>query len=125
MILLTPELRERLLANARERDVDHVPVVKFFNPVGEGVWLATELDEDGDTLFGLADLGEPELGSFSLSEMIAVRLPLGFGIERDILFEGLFPISVWAETAHRTGNIRNAERVLHAVHRAQREAPED
>ncbi len=47
---------------------DHVPVVKFFNPLGEGVWLATELDEDGDTLFGLADLGEPELGSFSLSE---------------------------------------------------------
>jgi hypothetical protein len=21
-------------------------VVKFFNPLGEGVWLATELDED-------------------------------------------------------------------------------
>jgi hypothetical protein len=83
MILLTPELREQL-ANGRDRDVDHVPVVKFFNPLGEGVWLATELDADGDTLFGLADLGEPELGSFSLAEMIAVRLPLGLGIERDI-----------------------------------------
>jgi hypothetical protein len=121
MILLTPELRERLLANGRECDVDHVPVVKFFNPLGEGVWLATELDEDGDTLFGLADLGEPELGSFSLAEMIAVRLPLGLGIERDTLFEGLFPISIWAEAAHRTGNIRAAERVLHAIHRARRE----
>ena len=60
MILLTPDLRQRLLANGRERDVDHVPVVKFFNPVGTGTWLATELDADGDTLFGLADLGEPE-----------------------------------------------------------------
>lgn len=90
-------------------------------PLGEGVWLATELDEDGDTLFGLADLGEPEFGSFSLAEMTAVRLPLGLGIERDILFEGLFPISVWAETAHRTGSIRDAERVLHAIRRAGRE----
>ncbi|WP_334147134.1 DUF2958 domain-containing protein [Hyphomicrobium sp.] len=120
MILLTRELRERLLANGRERDADHIPVVKFFNPLGEGVWLATELDEDGDTLFGLADLGEPELGSFSLAEMTAVRLPFGLGIERDILFEGLYPVSVWADAAHRTGSIREAERVLHALHRAKR-----
>jgi len=53
MILLTDDLRERLLANGRDRGADHVPVVKFFNPLGEGVWLATELDADGDTLFGL------------------------------------------------------------------------
>lgn len=123
MILLSDELREQLLANGRAHDVDHVPVVKFFNPLGEGVWLATELDGDGDTLFGLADLGEPELGSFTLAEMIAVRLPFGLGIERDVLFEGLFPISVWAEAAHRTGSIREAERLLHAVHQAKREAP--
>ena len=84
MILMTDELREQLLANGRKRDADHIPVVKFFNPLGEGVWLATELDEDGDTLFGLADLGEPELGSFSLAEVTAVRLPMGLGIERDI-----------------------------------------
>jgi len=121
MILLTPELRTQLLANGRQRDVDHMPVVKFFNPLGEGVWLATELDEDGDTLFGLADLGEPELGSFSLAEMTGVRLPLGLGIERDILFEGLLPISVWAEAARRTGSIREAERVLYAADRAPRD----
>ncbi|MEP7457599.1 DUF2958 domain-containing protein [Phyllobacterium sp. SB3] len=119
MILLTDELREQLLANGRDRDADHIPVVKFFNPLGAGVWLATELDEDGDTLFGLADLGEPELGSFSLAEVIAVRLPLGLGIERDILFEGLYPISAWAEAARQTGGIREAERVLHAVYRAR------
>lgn len=53
MILLTPELRERLLANGRQSGADHVPVVKFFNPIGVGTWLATELDEDGDTLYGL------------------------------------------------------------------------
>lgn len=122
MILLTDELREQLLANGRRRGTDHVPVVKFFNPLGEGVWLATELDEDGDTLFGLADLGEPELGSFSLAEMESVRLPFGMGIERDILFEGLMPVSAWAEAARETGSIRVAERVLHRVARSRRDA---
>ncbi|HBO2075806.1 TPA: DUF2958 domain-containing protein [Pseudomonas aeruginosa] len=113
MILLTDELRKQLLANGRRRDADHAPVVKLFNPLGEGVWLATELDEDGDTLFGLADLGHPELGSFSLQEMSSLRLPFGMGIERDILFTGDFPISVWAETARQAGSIRVAERILY------------
>jgi len=97
MILLPQDLRERLLANGRRRGLDHVPVVKFFNPLGVGTWLASELDEDGDTLFGLADLGEPEFGAFSLAEMEAVELPFGLGIERDILFEGAFPLSVKAK----------------------------
>ena len=116
MILLTDELRAQLLANGCQRDVDHVPVVKFFNPFGAGVWLATELDEDGDIMFGLADIGHPELGSFSLEELSSLRLPFGMGIERDILFTGDFPISVWAEAARETGSIRAAERILyHAV----------
>ena len=113
MILLTDDLRERLLANGLERGDDHVPVVKFFNPLGEGVWLATELDADGDTLFGLADLGSPELGSFSLEELTSIVLPFGMGIERDILFTGDFPISVCAEAARQAGSIRAAERILY------------
>ena len=119
MILLTDELRAQLLANGRIRDADPVPVVKFFNPLGEGVWLTTELGTDGDTLFGLADLGEPELGYFSLEEMIAVRLPFGLGIERDILFTGEFPISVWAEAAREAGSIRRAERIIRAAGRSR------
>ncbi len=113
MILLTADLRERLLANGLERGADHVPVVKFFNPLGEGVWLATELDADGDTLFGLADLGYPELGSFSLEELASILLPFGMGIERDILFTGDFPISVWAAAAREAGSIRAAEHILY------------
>ena len=113
MILLTDDLRERLLANGRDRGADHVPVIKFFNPLGEGVWLATELDADGDTLFGLADLGYPELGSFSLEELISIVLPFGMGIERDILFTGDFPMSVWADAARQAGSIRAAERILY------------
>jgi hypothetical protein len=113
MILLTDDLRERLLANGRDRGADHVPVVKFYNPLGQGNWLATELDADGDTLFGLADLGFPELGSFSLEELASIVLPFGMGIERDILFTGDFPISVWAEAAREAGSIRAAERILY------------
>ncbi|MBG6204666.1 hypothetical protein IWQ48_005835 [Labrenzia sp. EL_13] len=118
MNLLTPELREHLLANGRERDVDHLPVVRFFNPFGAGVWLATELDSDGDTLFGLAGLGYPELGSFSLEELASILLPFGMGIERDILFQTDTPVSVWAEAARRAGSIRGVERILCAGRRS-------
>ncbi|MBZ6379418.1 single-stranded DNA endonuclease [Pacificimonas flava] len=118
MILLTSTQCEQLLANGRQRDVDHIPVVKFFNPLGSGVWLATELDSDGDILFGLADLGFPELGSWSLGEMQAFRLPFDMRIERDLHFTGDFPISVWADMARRAGGIREAERILYSGARA-------
>ncbi|MGX8009088.1 DUF2958 domain-containing protein [Mesorhizobium sp. ORM8.1] len=127
MILLTPELRERLLANGRDRDMDHVPAVRFFNPVGAGTWLATELDKDGDTLFGLADLGFgcPELGSFSLSELQSVRFAFSLGIERDLLFAGRFPISAYAEAARAAGSIPEGERVLRAAAGSQPKAEEE
>ena len=107
MILLTDDIRDRLLANGRQGDIDHVPVVKFFNPVGAATWLITEMEADGDTLFGLADLGFgcPELGSCIFAELTSVRLPFGLGLERDILFQAMFPISVYAETARRAGHI--------------------
>ncbi|WP_448659179.1 DUF2958 domain-containing protein [Sphingomonas sp. CJ99] len=123
MILLTPELRAVLRANAEARhaalraggaEPDPCPVVKLFNPLGAATWLATELAEDGDTLFGLADLGFgcPELGSFSLSELARLRLPYGLGIERDLGFETRHPLSAWARMARRTGAILFAERQL-------------
>lgn len=120
MILLTDELRERLLANGRDPGADHAPVVKFFNPLGEAVWLATELDADGDILFGLADIGDPEIGSFSLEELASFRLPFGMGIERDILFVTDMALSVWAEAAHRAGSIRAAERIVASIARSRR-----
>jgi hypothetical protein len=122
MRLLTPQLHAALRANAitrhaleaRGQRFDPVPLVKLFNPLGPATWLATELDADGDTLFGLADLGFgcPELGCFGLREIGAVRLPFGLSIERDIAFETDFPLSTWAQWARRAGAILRAETLL-------------
>src|SRR3546814_16902582 len=81
-------------------------------PVGSATWLATEMDEDG-ILFGLADLGFgcPELGSFALAELEAVRLPFGLGIERDLGFTPHHPLSVYAAAARDAGSILLGEQM--------------
>ena len=106
MLLLTQDQRARLIANGQSRG-DHVPVVKFFSPVGAATWLFSELEEDRDILFGLCDLGFgcPEMGSASLSEIAAVTLPLGLTIERDLCFEGRFPLTIYADAARVAGSI--------------------
>ena len=108
MELITPELREQLIANGKTPDSDPVPPLKLFNPAGSGTWLVTELDPDDPSVgFGLADLGFgcPELGSFSLDELRSFQGPFGLGIERDLWFAGRWPISVYAEAARRAGRI--------------------
>lgn len=116
MLLLTQDQRARLIANGQSRG-DHVPVVKFFNPVGAATWLFSELDEDGDTLFGLCDLGFgcPEMGSASLSEIAALSLPFGLSIERDLCFEGRFPLTIYADAARLGGSITEDEARLEAA----------
>tara|TARA_R110001606_G_scaffold268851_2_gene417564 strand:- start:871 stop:1248 length:378 start_codon:yes stop_codon:yes gene_type:complete len=120
MLLLTQLQRQRLLTNAQNRG-DHVPVVKFFNPVGAATWLLSELDGDGDTLFGLADLGFgcAELGSVSLSEIASLTLPFGLSIERDIHFEASFSLTVYADAARLIGRITEDEARLEAAALAQ------
>ena len=106
MLLLTQNQRARLIANGQSRG-DQAPVVKFFSPVGAATWLFSELDEDGDILFGLCDLGFgcPEMGSASLAEISAVTLPFGLTIERDLCFAGRFPLTVYADAARLCGGI--------------------
>ncbi len=129
MILLTPDLRFALRANDISRraaaqsgkpEPDPVPVVKLFNPLGAATWLATELGEDDDTLFGLADLGFgcPELGYFSLSEIASLRLPFGLRIERDIGFSTTVSLSVWADTARRVGSVIQAQSIIRRIESA-------
>ncbi len=71
---------------SQENVADPIVQVKFFNPCGAATWYATEFDGE-DIFFGWADLGwGGEFGNFSLSEMEAVRLPMGLKIERDMYF---------------------------------------
>ena len=120
MILIPQQLWQVLRTNAVLREMhlarawpapDPAPLVKLFNPCGAATWLATELDRDGDTLFGLADLGFgcPELGAFSLRELAGLRLPFGLAIERDLGFASDQPLSRWAERARALGSIIAAE----------------
>ena len=104
--LMTLSERDRLLANGRNPDRDHVPVVKVFDPCGAATWLFTELDAAG-TLFGLCDLGQgfPELGYADLEELQSVRGRLGLPLERDAHFSTDKPISVWADAARAASRI--------------------
>ena len=107
MKLLTDTQRAELTRNAAEPDADHRPVVKLFNPLGRHRWLFTELAEDGDSLFGLADLGLgfPELGYASLSEIAAFRVGFGLRVERDLHFRAKAPLSVYAAAAQAAWRI--------------------
>ena len=128
MQLLTESQRERLLANGADRDRDHAPVVRFFNPCGAGTWLFNELDPaDGDTLFGLCDhgFGTPEIGSQCLSEIAAVRLPFGLGIERDLHFKPAHALSVYTEAARAAGRIVEFGPELEAAANRRNRAPCD
>jgi len=121
-VLIPDDLRAELAANAAAHaedaiELDLVPRLKLFNPVGAGIWLITELDADGDRMFGLCDLdrGCPELGYVSLAEITAVKLPFGLAIERDRHFQGRVPLSVWADLARKAGSIRGAQDLVRGL----------
>lgn len=116
MKLLTKDIETKLRRNAeatraaQERELaepDHVPVLKVFAPWSNATWLFTELAEDGDTLFGLCDLGMgfPELGYASLSEIQEARGPAGLPLERDVHFATDRPLSDFAQEARRRERI--------------------
>lgn len=110
--LITDEQREQLLANGRQSienpDFDPYPVVKLFTPDAGATWLLTEADpEEGTRCFGLCDLGLglPELGWVDLTEIQALRGPLGLPVERDLYFKADRPISLYAREARLAGRI--------------------
>jgi hypothetical protein len=109
-MLLTSELLTRLRRNAElsaERERDHRPVVKMFTPDAQATWLFTELAADGDTLFGLCDLGIglPELGYASLAEIQSLRGPMRLLVERDRHFHPTKTLSEYAHDAQGKGRI--------------------
>ncbi len=92
MKLLTKEIKNKLpgLGSQDGKDPKEVPIiVKFFSPISNWTWYATEGEEqeDGNWLFfGLVRGFETELGYFSLRDLESVKSPLGLGIERDMYF---------------------------------------
>ena len=115
MNLFTKAQFERLLAQGRNRDQDHPPVVKLFTPDANCTWLVSEIDpEEPDIAFGLCDLGLgcPELGCISLAELRALRGNLGLPVERDLSFKAIHPMSVYAEAARQAESVTENHQAL-------------
>ena len=66
------------------KGLDALAVVKFFTPDSSWTWYASEFD--GEMFYGLVVGFEPELGSFSLTELQSVRGKLSLPVERDKWF---------------------------------------
>jgi hypothetical protein len=67
--------------------------VRLFNPTGIGTWWIAAYDPDTMMAWGVADINEPEVGSFSMQELVDFRGYLGLPIERDIDYR---PVSIAA-----------------------------
>jgi Protein of unknown function (DUF2958) len=87
MRLLTERAKAQLpKLYAQEESPDPTVWLHFFSPLGHGDWYITEGQDDGPgrfLMFGLCDLGFPEMGYVTLEEMESIELPGGLGIERD------------------------------------------
>lgn len=105
-LLFTKAERTKLTRNADTQDPMCKPVVKLFNPTGNGTWLISELHEDG-TAFGLADLGmgSPEMGYIDMKELAAFRGRAGLPIERDRWFSPTKSLVAYADDAAAAGRL--------------------
>jgi len=110
---LTTDLeRVQLLANgearATDRPIDPVPVVRLFTPDAHVTWLLAALDPaDGDTAWGLIDLGlgMPTQGTVKLSELAGIVGPLKQPVMRDSYFQPTRTLSEYTRMAEQGGAI--------------------
>jgi Protein of unknown function (DUF2958) len=87
--LLTDELRARLpRLYTQEAAAEPIVYAKFFLPGTGWTWYVTEgsAQENDFLFFGFVVGLESEFGYFALSELEAVRTPLGLRVERDLSF---------------------------------------
>jgi hypothetical protein len=110
--LATADQHAQLLANgaarAAGRIFDPLPVVRLFTPDAHATWLLAALDPaDGDTAWGLIDLGigMPELGTVKLSDLAAIVGPRQQPIQRDLYFRASRPLSEYVRLAQIDGSI--------------------
>ncbi|HBP5270509.1 TPA: DUF2958 domain-containing protein [Pseudomonas aeruginosa] len=106
--LITDEERGRLLANANARADDPLPVLRLFTPDAHATWLLAALDPtDGDTAWGLIDLGIglPALGTVKLSDLAGIVGPNKQPVMRDRYFRPARPLSDYVRLAQENGSI--------------------
>ncbi|UZF13484.1 DUF2958 domain-containing protein [Ralstonia pseudosolanacearum] len=110
--LTTADERAQLLANGTARaagqSIDPLPVVRLFTPDAHATWLLAALDPaDGDTAYGLIDLGirMPALGTVKLSDLAAIVGPQQRPVLRDLYFRASRPLSEYVRLAQRDGSI--------------------
>jgi Protein of unknown function (DUF2958) len=112
--LISDEDRVRLLYNgaaaARGERGDPLPVVKLLTLDAHATWLLTELDpQDGDTAFGLCDLGvgSPTLGQVKLSVLERIRGPRNLPVRCDRHFRPMRRLSEYVQLAQADGSIND------------------
>ena len=110
--LITEDEHKQLLEYGRVRAagqvIDPLPVVRLFTPDAHVTWLLAALDPaDGDTAWGLIDLGigMPELGTVKLSDLAAIVGPLQKPVIRDLYFRASRPLSEYVRLAQIDGSI--------------------
>lgn len=111
-LLTTDDQRAQLLANgvarATGQPIDPWPVVRLFTPDAHVTWLLAALDPvDGDTAWGLIDLGigMPELGTVKLSDLAEIVGPRQQPVLRDLHFHASRPLSEYVQLAQIDGSI--------------------
>ena len=89
MILMTKEIEGKIPALSSTEEAPFSPrvYVKFFHPLSNWTWYATEYDPDTRTFFGYVDGFEGELGYFNLDELSEVKDSWGLAIERDMYWD--------------------------------------
>ena len=110
--LITENERRLLLAHGQIRAtgqaIDPLPVVRLFTPDAHATWLLAALDPaDGDTAYGLIDLGisMPELGHVKLSDLASIVGPRQQPVMRDRYFQAVRSLSEYLRLAQENGSI--------------------
>ena len=110
--LVTEDERARLLAHGQARAagqaIDPLPVVRLFTPDAHVTWLLAALDPaDGDTAWGLIDLGigMPAQGTVKLSDLASIVGPRKQPVMRDRYFQAARPLSEYLRLAQENGSV--------------------
>ena len=110
--LITEDERRQLLTHgqacAAGQAIDPLPVVRLFTPDAHATWLLAALDPaDGDTAYGLIDLGIsiPELGHVKLTKKKSIKGTNKLPVMRDRYFQAVRPLSEYLLLAQENGSI--------------------